>query len=367
MTTATFAPESLEHSLDSRLERDERLFDAIENILRLQKSRLVSEGELSRVEQVRHYDHRLVQQTMRDPRLFKRDPLGTIRPERMYDNVPRESFDTYENRFAVALLRQEKKSIDQALLKQQDDNQALPFLKEYLSFGSYGTIHLLRRYLFEDGGRTRGEERMRRLLQLSKRAALLQRSPVARLVAPMRLEAVEPTNLLLQQKDYRTCFDFHVQKTQDQNRERQNLKERLERTLADSCGAVWKDGRLDGRKDGRTYGWSPAERLLTVLAGNRKAVFGFDIDVAAFFPELLLTHEGEKRSFPLGGLSSLTDLVNGLTLLLPSAGEGLCPICHTALSGRSCPHCHAEVEKVDDATVFVENVPFVTIGGKKHA
>ena len=62
--------------IEERLMRYRTVLEAIENIFRLQKSRLLSAEQLSRVEQIRHYDRSLLKKTYKDPRLFKRNTAG---------------------------------------------------------------------------------------------------------------------------------------------------------------------------------------------------------------------------------------------------------------------------------------------------
>lgn len=347
----------------NRIARHRQLLDAIENIVRLQKSVLLSDEQLTRLEQVRHYDRRLVEKTFRDPRLFKATPDGQVLPSRMYDKVASESFNTYENRFAVFLLDLVDSDISMAIDELHKGQGFLPFLRNQLTYGPYGTATLLANYLGDDfDDRKKLETLVVSLTSLHQKATFLKSSSFYFHVSKTSFESVLPTNLLLEQKDYHTCFDFFCDRQNERTTLNDHLADILKRIwLEDFHAAVDAEGFV-GQNDSLNAVLRTG-RILRVgfRHGEKESVYALSIK-PSFFPRLVLQHENESREISLLEIPDFRVFLSSLCLLVKKTRPGICPICQNSLVHDRCPTCHAEVFE-DEGLCFVANVPFVHIGG----
>ena len=354
--------------VEERLHAYRKLLDAIENIVRLQKANLRSDAELSRIDQVHHYDHKLVQETYKDPRLFGRKDDGNLRIERMYDSVPKETFDIFENRFAIALLLEADEDIRKALERERKGKENLAFLRSPLSFGPYGTYSLLKNYLLNAKEERSGKEKTIAALEnLHRRKVYLSRSPFYQSVKKVTITNFQPTNLLLDQKDYRYCFDFYLQKKAQKDKVLSALEERIEKTLLEEMNGEKKDGKILAKDANLHYEYDHKESLLQIRNDNEKSLYCVDVQSTFFFPEILIGHGEETRLLPLTEIDDMKNFLKALTLLIDTFEKGICPICHNALEGERCPVCQAEVVFDEKNRAFVKNVPFIQMGGMEHA
>ena len=339
--------------LDERLQKRREVLDSIENVFRLGKGRMERRAELARIEKVRHFDPLLAWKSFQDPRLFARDQKGQIRLERMYDEVPFESLDTYENRFALFLLRRVNRELSQAIEKVDAGEGTLSFLKGRLSYGRYGTLALLRQYLQEQE-RTREdfERRIELLRALHRKSHFLLESDFCQQVQEVSFASVQETNLLRQQKDFSRLLAFYRREEKAQQDLQKDLSAFLRENIPDASVT----------RDGLTYRL-PSEGLLSVEDGKEKSEYQLSLRTSLFFPEIVLRHGKEQRSLSLLELQGVGELLSSLALLVPSEKKDSCPICHNPLLGESCPLCHAEVALDEKGRFFVKNVPFIHIGG----
>ncbi len=347
---------------EERLKERREVLDAIENIFRLGKGKMETREELSRIEQVRHFDSSLARKAFQDPRLFARDPLGRIRIQRMYDKVPTESMDTYENRFALFLLHQVSRELESATSHLDSGEETLPFLQGRISYGRYGTISLLRQYVKEKGKKEEEKERRTLLLRkLQKKALFLLESDFARNVSLLPFPSVEETNLLTKQKDFRLLLSFYRKEEKAQK----EMREALSSSLRESLGEDGREeeGTLIMQREGRTYQLQEKERVLTIKDGEEESEYQFSLPSSLFLPELLLRHGKEERRLPLLEKEDFRILLFSLTFLIDSKRKDICPICSNPLKGEDCPFCHAEVHYDEKGRFFVKNVPFIHIGG----
>lgn len=353
--------------IKERLTRYQNVLEAIENVFRLQKSRLLSVEQLSRIEQIRHYDRFLLKKTYKDPRLFKRDTSGKMMLEKVYDEIPEESFDTYENRFVLFLLELVLKDVGKALGSLKKGESSLSFLKESISFGAYGTIRLLQDYLRESK-KDMTEELTESLLSLYRKAGFLIRTPFSQSISPLAFESVEPTNLLLEQKDYRTCLDFFLERQTERRKLREEFLLSLTNLFQIRLSAKEENGILVGTDGEREYRLQKDDSLEIVISYRKKETrYALETGLSFFFPTLTLRNGRDERTFSFLEIGDLFSFLTSWTLLSEKSKNGICPICQTPLIRGHCPLCHADVQEDKDGIDFVGNVPFLKIGGKHEA
>ena len=218
----------------------------------------------------------------------------------------------------------------------------------------------------EEKGET--EDLTESLLSLHRKAGFLRRLPFVQNVRRQVFESVEPTNLLLEQKDYRTCLDFF----QTRQTERRNLRKEfllsLSRLFKTRLSAKEEDGILLGTDGQREYRLQKGESLEIVIAYRKKETrYALEIGLAFFFPTLTIRNGRDERTFSFLEIGDLFSFLTSWTLLSEKSKEGACPICQTALVHGHCPLCHADVQEDKDGIDFVGNVPFLKIGGKHEA
>ncbi len=352
--------------IKDRLANHRLVLEAIENILRLQKSRLFASEQLSRIEQIRHYDRSLMEKTYRDPRLFRRDSSGRLSLEKAYDEMPEESFDTYENRFALFVLSLIAKDSEKALDFIRRGDSFLPFLKNGISYGPYGTIRLLDDFLKDEDSKKRGTEDItNNLFALYRKAAFLKKAADGMGIPLRPFESVEPTNLLMEQKDYRTCLDFFLRRQDERRLMRKEFRKNLLALFHERLHAVEKDGFLvgtDGRMEYRLR--TDEDMTIEIRHGDKKTLYALEVGFSFFFPALTIRNGKDERTFSFLEVNDLLSFIVSWTALTKREKDGICPICHSPAIDGHCPLCHANIQEEEDGIDFVTNVPFLKIGGQ---
>lgn len=349
--------------LTERLSTRQDVLDAIENVFRLEKGTLESQEELTHVAQARHYDPQLARKSYRDGRLWKRGRDGEVGLEKMYDRVPIESLDTYENRFASFLLDLVRRELEEGreALRSPD---ALAFLTTSPSFGRYGTFSLLARYLREERKEER-EDLVLLLSRLEQQASLLTRAEVYRKVPHVLFDDVEETNLLCQQRDYRKLLNFYRRRQSEEKEAEERFHQVVRDCLKEFFPAVEeKRTTVRTEREGIEFLFSFADAVhVHVKERQVEARYLLRLNASLLLPSLELLHEGERRTLPLMEGRDLADLLSSLLLVLPAGEKGICPVCQSPLGKDRCPVCHAAV-RFDPERPVVTNAPFLRIGGQ---
>ena len=126
--------------LEAYLQEILSVLEHMANIFRKQKGQLTTEEDIVRVENLKHFDSRLMLKTYRNPKLFTNDN-GTIRPEKAYTIQNTFNLDIYENRFVLLVLNEFTSLLKSLEAVSNERLLSKLGIESNLNFNKYGNVN----------------------------------------------------------------------------------------------------------------------------------------------------------------------------------------------------------------------------------
>ena len=312
----------------------------IANIVNSYKVDLTREESLVRVEKYHRYDRKLINKTMRDPKLFTVEN-DICFPKKLYSYEYDDNVDIYENRFVASLLVALKKEINDSYIRRSNDS--LTFLKAGVSYGRYGTYQILDKYALDSKLDKEDDDReTREILNIIN--ALLSRD-FFRKVKLISLQDIIVTNTFIGDEDYAFCYSFYKRGVSRSKDYKESIVKELRKKLTNDKTLNKNNKNLYVyKKDNFVYHLNLENEIRLDLdnkLSERIISYLLDIKVGLFKNHLLIKLEGRETMLDISSVEDILEILDSFSTLVLYKDDR-CPVClKDDKDNKHCNHCNS--------------------------
>ena len=191
-------------NLKDYIDKIKEVINRIFNIIKKYNYSLKEEERIVRINELYRYDSRLLRQTLREPKFFKKINHD-LKPEYLYSYDLIDNIDTYENRFIKYLINLIKRNLV-IILKTFKPLNISQILNGKLSFTYYGNYKNLS-YLNNDNDIS---DIYNELEDINHKINLIMKTNYYKHINNVIFNEVIVTNLLNDDSNYNYCYRFYL-------------------------------------------------------------------------------------------------------------------------------------------------------------
>ena len=191
-------------NLKDYIDKIKEVINRIFNIIKKYNYSLKEEEKIVRINELYRYDSRLLRQTLREPKFFKKIN-DDLKPEYLYSYDLIDNIDTYENRFIKYLINLIKRNLV-IILKTFKPLNISQILNGKLSFTYYGNYKNLS-YLDNDNDIS---DIYNDLEDINHKINLIMKTNYYKHINNVIFNEVIVTNLLNDDSNYNYCYRFYL-------------------------------------------------------------------------------------------------------------------------------------------------------------
>lgn len=369
--------------LEAYLQEILSVLEHMANIFRKQKGQLTTEEDIVRVENLKHFDSRLMLKTYRNPKLFTSDN-GTIRPEKAYTIQNTFNLDIYENRFVLLVLNEFTSLLKSLEAVSNERLLSKLGIESNLNFNKYGNVNQALALMHDSLSLTFQEDNERVamfLRRINSFMSLLKGHPFYKEVQALARNEIQPTNLLLNDPDYNYVYRFYLDSLKvdyetanklylkvlsDMEKEFKVIKkpvksERDKYLYVDRADYMYNNFRFNVHIENGVF------EVKQTSSDGIGILYNLKLKYEYFLPYLEIDDGVKPFEVPLLFVEDYGGIFKAFTFTLAIKNE-ICPVCGTPLQldTHHCKVCGIDyniITSMGQNYIWISNLPAIDIGG----